>query len=148
MPDLVETGRDIGLQNPVVVPGSDAKWWISAIASWVRRFGRNPYEHGKKSASKIGSSTAFNAVWTTRSATVGIPNFLSFPDDPLLGIITCRTSTGRKPPDFNDSRMPSRNATTPTWASIRATVARSTPAVRAPALLDTRSHACIRNARS
>jgi hypothetical protein len=24
------------------------------------------------------------AVWTTRSATVGIPNFLSFPDDPLL----------------------------------------------------------------
>ena len=34
-------------------------------------FGRNPYEHGKKSASKIGSSTSFSAVWTTRSATVG-----------------------------------------------------------------------------
>ena len=78
---------------------------------------------------------------------MGIPNFLSFPDDPL-GIITCRTSTGRKSPDFNDSRMPSKNVTTPTWASIRATVARSTPGVRAPALLDTRSHACIRNARS
>jgi len=94
--------------------GSDARWWISAIASWVRRFGRNPYEHGKKSASKIGSSTALTAVWTTRSATVGIPSFLSFPDDPFLGIITCRTSTGRNPPDFSDSRIPSRNTTTPT----------------------------------
>ena len=40
------------------------------------------------------------------------------------------------------------NATTPIWVSIQATVARSTPAVRDPALLDTRSHACIRNARS
>ena len=62
MPDLVETGLDIGLQHPVIVPGSGCQWWISAIASWVRRFGRNPYEHGKKSASKIGSSTTFNAV--------------------------------------------------------------------------------------
>ena len=36
---------------------SEAKWWISAIASCARRFGRNPYEHGLKSASKIGSRT-------------------------------------------------------------------------------------------
>ena len=27
-----------------------------------------------KSASKIGSSTSFNAAWTTRSAMVGMPN--------------------------------------------------------------------------
>jgi hypothetical protein len=38
------------------------KWWISAIASWARRLGRNPYEHGSKSASKIGSSTSFSAA--------------------------------------------------------------------------------------
>jgi hypothetical protein len=34
------------------------KKWISAIASCARRFGRNPYEHDTKSASKMGSSTA------------------------------------------------------------------------------------------
>ena len=31
-----------------------ANSWISAIASCARRFGRNPYEHGWKSASKMG----------------------------------------------------------------------------------------------
>ena len=46
----------------------EAKQWISAIASWARRFGRNPYEHGRKSASKIGSSTSFKLVWTTNPA--------------------------------------------------------------------------------
>src|SRR6266566_5454135 len=51
--------------------GSDAKWWISAIASCALRFGRNPYEHGWKSASKMGSSTSFRLAWTTRSAMVG-----------------------------------------------------------------------------
>ena len=35
------------------------------------RFGRNPYEHGLKSASKMGSSTSFRLAWTTRSAIVG-----------------------------------------------------------------------------
>src|SRR5258708_3067600 len=48
--------------------GSDARWWISAIASCARRFGRNPYEHGLKSASKIGSSPSFRLAWTTRPA--------------------------------------------------------------------------------
>src|SRR6266567_6632938 len=51
--------------------GSEAKLWISAIASCARRFGRNPYEHGLKSASKMGSSTSFKLAWTTRSAMVG-----------------------------------------------------------------------------
>ena len=32
-----------------------------------------------KSASKIGSSTSFNAAWTTRSAIVGIPSAAHFP---------------------------------------------------------------------
>ena len=35
------------------------------------RFGRNPYEHDMKSASKIGSSTILAAAWATRSRTVG-----------------------------------------------------------------------------
>ena len=62
----------------------EVMWWISAIASCARRFGRNPYEHGWKSASKIGSSTAFKLAWTTRSATVGdtelaeLPAFLRY----------------------------------------------------------------------
>jgi hypothetical protein len=41
-----------------------------------------------------------------------------------------------------------QNASTSTRDTIRATVARSTPGVRAPALEDTRSHACTKNAGS
>src|SRR6476660_9921495 len=41
------------------------------MASCARRLGRKPYEHGAKSASKIGSSTSFKDAWTTRSATEG-----------------------------------------------------------------------------
>jgi len=48
-----------------------ANSWISEIASCARRPGRNPYEHGWKSASQMGSSTSLRAAWTTRSATVG-----------------------------------------------------------------------------
>ena len=126
---------------------SEAKWWISEIASCARRFGRNPYEHGLKSASKIGSSTAFKLAWTTRSAMVGIPSFRNFPVSPL-GIITCRTSTGANPPDFSESRIWPRNTSTPTRDSTRATVALSIPGVRAPLFVDTRSHACTKNAGS
>ena len=73
--------------------------WISAIASCARRFGRNPYEHGWKSASKMGSSTSLSDAWTTRSATVAIPSLRSFPF--FFGIITCRTCNGRYSPDFS-----------------------------------------------
>ncbi len=49
------------------------------------RFGRNPYEHGRKSASKTGSITSFAAIWTTRSRTVGMPIVIeSTPAAPLL----------------------------------------------------------------
>lgn len=87
------------------------KWWISAIASAARRFGRNPYEHDWKSASKMGSSTSFKAACTTRSVTVGIPNLRSLPL--AFGIITCRTGTGWKVRDFNSSRTCRRNTSTP-----------------------------------
>ena len=99
-----------------------------------------------ESASKIGSRTAFRLAWTTRSATVGIPSSRSFPL--ALGIVTCRTSTGPNSPDFSKSRIWPRNSSTPTQDSIMATVALSTPGVLAPLLVDTRSHACTRNAGS
>jgi hypothetical protein len=90
--------------------------WISAIASWARRLGRNPYEHGWKSASKMGSSTALRLAWTTRSATVGIPSWRSLP--PAFGIITCRTSRGWNLPDFSEVQSWSRKVSTPILDSI------------------------------
>src|SRR5215207_6210611 len=55
---------------------------------------------------------------------------------------------GRYSPDFSRSRTWSRNTCTPTRVSMWATVTPSTPAVRAPALPVTRSHAWTRNAGS
>jgi hypothetical protein len=94
----------------------------------------------------MGSSTALRLACTTRSATVGIPSLRTFPL--AFGIDTRRTSTGSNSPDFSESRIWPRKASTPTRDTIRATVARSTPGVRAPALEDTRSHACTKNAGS
>ena len=99
-----------------------------------------------KSASKMGSSTSFRLAWTTRSAMVGIPRRRSFPF--ALGIITRRTSTGPNSPDFSESRIWPRKATTPTEVSIIAAVALSIPAVLAPLLVDTRTHAVTKNAGS
>ena len=42
-----------------------------SIACVALRLGRNPYEHGRKSASNTGSSTSFAACWATLSRTVG-----------------------------------------------------------------------------
>ena len=67
MPDLVEQAAISASKTQWYALVPEARRWISAIASCVRRFGRNPYEHGRKSASKIGSSTSFRLVWTTRS---------------------------------------------------------------------------------
>ncbi len=95
----------------------------------------------------MGSSTDFRLAWTTRSAIVGIPSFRNFPVFPL-GIITCRTSTGRNLPDFSESRIWPRKAPTPITVSTQAAVTLSIPAVFAPLLADTRSHAATRNAGS
>ena len=75
-----------------------------------------------------------------------MPNLRSLPL--AFGIITCRTGTGWKIRDFNSSRTCCRNASTPIPEVIRATVARSTPGVRAPLFPATRSHAIVRNAGS
>jgi hypothetical protein len=45
--------------------------WLSGLPSDVGRAKVHPYEHGRKSASKIGSSTSFRDAWTTRSRAVG-----------------------------------------------------------------------------
>ena len=55
-------------------------------------FGRNPKEHGRKSASNTGSITIFTAICTTRSFTVGMPNGRVFPGCPGFGICTRRTN--------------------------------------------------------
>ena len=66
---------------------------ILSNASVADRLGRNPYEHDRKSASKIGSNTILAACWATRSRTVGIPNGRLRPSG--LGISTRRTGAGR-----------------------------------------------------
>ena len=45
-----------------------------SIACVADRLGRNPNEHGRKSASNTGSSTSFAACWATLSRTVGMPS--------------------------------------------------------------------------
>ena len=86
------------------------------MASCARRFGRNPYEQGRKCASKMGSRTSLSAACTIRSVTVGMPSFRNFPD--ALGIITCRTGTGRNSPDLSKPRMWPRYAGTATQLTM------------------------------
>ncbi len=45
-------------------------WRIASKAWCALRLGRNPNEQGRKSASRIGSSTIRKADWTTRSRTL------------------------------------------------------------------------------
>ena len=82
-----------------------------------------------KSASKIGSSTSFNAAWTTRSAMVGMPKLRSFPEPRPFGINRWRTGNGRNEPSLTCARRSSRNPATPTVSSTAATVQPSTPGV-------------------
>src|ERR671910_895731 len=100
------------------------------MASWARRFGRKPYEHGLKSASKIGSSTNFNEACTTRSAVVGMPSERTLPL--ALGIVFSRTRWGTKRPALRSSRSPPSSPAAPNTTERGATP--STPAVRAPLL--------------
>jgi len=78
---------------------SKTKWLPSmkptrsfSIASSADRFGRNPKEQERKSASKIGSRTSLVACWAIRSFTVGMPNGRVRPSG--FGISTLRTGAG------------------------------------------------------
>jgi hypothetical protein len=104
------------------------------MASWARRLGRNPYEQGWKSASKIGSSTSLSAACTTRSATVGIPSRRLLP--PGLGISRSRTGRGRNLWAFSSARRSARKPSSPRTALTYRAVRPSTPAVRALVPLD------------
>ena len=65
-------------------------------AAVAERLGRKPYETGRKSASKIGSSTSLAACWATRSRTVGMPRGRAPPSG--LGMSRRRTGAGRYRP--------------------------------------------------
>jgi hypothetical protein len=108
-------------------------------ASVALRLGRKPYELGRKSASKIGSSTSFAAICTTRSRTVGIPSGRFFPS--AFGMYRRSTATGRYLPARSTSRSSSRKLSTP-YSSRDAIVWASTPA--APLFCLTRFHASAR----
>lgn len=64
-----------------------------SMASCARRPGRNPYEVGQKSASKIGSSTSLAAICTILSRSAEMPRLLSFPE--RFGISRSRAGSGR-----------------------------------------------------
>ena len=68
---------------------------IVSSAWCADRPGLNPWLVGRKSASKIGSSTILAAATTTRSVTVGIPSGRHCPGRPGVGICTRRTGRGR-----------------------------------------------------
>ena len=81
---------------------SASSTWFAPVAPSFRivssapvapRRGRKPYEHGRKSASKIGSSTSVAAIWTTRSLTVGMPSGRFFPS--AFGMYRRKTALGR-----------------------------------------------------
>ena len=107
-----------------------------SIAWCALRFGLNPWELSRKSASKTGSSTTFAAACTTRSRMAGIPNGLWRPS--ALGMYTRRTGCGRYRPSRSSSPSFARNPSTPP-CSIVSMVAPSMPA--APALAFTSPHA-------
>jgi hypothetical protein len=73
-----------------------------------------------------------------------MPRRRGLPD--ALGIVRSRTGSGRNLPALRSSRSPRRNPSRP--ASIEAGFTPSTPAVRAPRLPRTRSHATVRKAGS
>ncbi len=89
--------------------------------------------------------TPASDAWTTRSVIVAIPSRRSLP--PAFGIIRSRTGNGRKLRSFNEVRSLVEELldTDPRPRWTRA-VRPSTPAVLAPLLPRTRSHATNRNA--
>jgi hypothetical protein len=106
-------------------------------ASCWDRLGRNPKLHGRKSASKTGSSTIFTAACTIRSRTAGIDNGLCS-SVPGLGIYTRRAGSGRYRLSRSSPASSSRSRVTP-YSSTAAKVILSMPG--APLLLRTLAHA-------
>ena len=106
-------------------------------ASCADRPGRNPKLHGKKSASKTGSSTIFAAACTIRSRTAGIESGLCS-SVPGFGMNTRRAGIGRYRPSRNSLASSSRSRVTP-YSSTAAKVVLSMPG--APLFVRTLTHA-------
>src|SRR5258707_1844698 len=106
-------------------------------ASCADRLGRNPKLAGRKSASKTGSSTIFNAACTIRSRTGGIDNGLCSVV-PGLGMSTRRAGSGRYRPSLSSQASSPSSRVTP-YSSTPARVTLSMPG--APLFARTATHA-------
>jgi len=106
-------------------------------ASCADRFGRNPKLHGRKSASKTGSSTIFTAACTIRSRTAAIASGLRSVL-PGFGISTLRAGSGHHVPARNSSASSPSSRDIP-YSSTSAKVVLSMPG--APLLRRTATHA-------
>ena len=111
----------------------------ASSASVALRLTRKPYEHERKSASKIGSSISRVAACTTRSRIVGMPRGRCFPS--AFGMYRRRTAAGRYLPARRSAAIVRKNRSTPS-CSMLASVRPSTPA--APRFRFTRFHASRR----
>ena len=101
--------------------------WITEIASWHPRPGRNPYWWASSLASHSGSSALRTRFCWARSAMEGIPSGRSFP--PFFGICTRRTgSTVRGFPQR------CRYIASPARSGEVSATCPSTPGVRRPVL--------------
>ena len=87
-----KTVGDIRLHHPPTTPPRLIDEHLQGIVRAAS--GRNPNEHGRKSASNTGSSTIFHAACTIRSRTEGIDSGLCSPV-PGLGMNTRRAGSGR-----------------------------------------------------
>ena len=74
----------------------------------------------------------------------GIPSLLSFPPLPGLEIMRSRTGSGVNVRAFNCSRASPKKTTMSASSAMKTGITRSTPAVRAPLLPLTLSHATVR----
>ena len=70
MVDVVKARLDVSVEHPHPPPLAVTR--TASRACWAERFGRNPKLTGRKSASKIGSSTILAAAISTRSPTAGM----------------------------------------------------------------------------
>ena len=136
MRDFVETGLDVGLQHPMVVPRveqdvdlGDRVLRAPVRAEPVRARLEVRLEDGFEHCLQAGLDHPVSDGRDTELAELSAFSSVSSP---------AALRTGRNSPDFSESRIWPRNASTPIRVSIMATVALSIPGVRAPAL---RGHA-------
>jgi hypothetical protein len=67
--NLIEARFDIGLKHPLVAAGGELMHLGDGVMGSA--FRADPWEHGRKSAAKIGSNTSLRAACTVRSARGG-----------------------------------------------------------------------------